>query len=121
MGEYRHRAFDEVVKNPLQGRLPKPRTTGHTMVIDKGFGLSQVGDLLELASEYIDYIKFGFGTAALYPTHLLRAKIGLIRSYGIDVYPGGTFLEVAVTQGAVPGYLERAKNLGFTCIEMSVT
>ncbi len=114
-----HTAFDGVVKHPLPGRLPRPRRTGHTMVIDKGLGLSQMGDLLELGSEYIDYIKLGFGTAALYPTHLLRAKIGLIRSYGIDVYPGGTFLEAAETQDAVPAYLERAKALGFTCIEVS--
>lgn len=89
------------------------------MLIDKGLGLSQTGDLLELAAEYVDYIKLGFGTAALYPTPLLRAKIGLIRSYGIDVYPGGTFLEVAITQGALNGYLDRAKSIGFTCIEVS--
>lgn len=119
MGEFRHLAFDGVVTSPLQGRQPKPRSAGHTMVIDKGLGLSQMGDLLELAAEYIDYVKLGFGTAALYPSHLLRAKIGLIRSYGIEAYPGGTFLEVAVIQDAVPAYLERAMNLGFTCVEVS--
>lgn len=29
------------------------------MVIDKGLGLSQTGDLLELAGPYIDYMKSG--------------------------------------------------------------
>jgi phosphosulfolactate synthase len=89
------------------------------MIIDKGLGLSQTGDLLEMASDYIDYIKFTFGTAALYSQALLRAKIALIRSYGINVYPGGTFFEVAVTQGKVDAYLHRCKDLGFTCIEVS--
>jgi phosphosulfolactate synthase len=91
------------------------------MVIDKGLGLSQTGDLLELASEFVDFLKFTFGTPALYPTALLRAKISLIRSYGIETYPGGTFFEIALTQGALDAYLQQAKNLGFTYIEMSVS
>jgi phosphosulfolactate synthase len=113
------RPFDDVITSPLAGRSHKPRTDGHTMVIDKGFGLTQTGDLLELGADYIDYIKFTFGTAALYTPALLRAKIALIRSYGIGVYPGGTFLEIAITQGALAPYLERAKDLGFTHIEVS--
>jgi phosphosulfolactate synthase len=113
------RAFDGVITTPLAGRLAKPRRNGHTMIIDKGLGLSQTGDLLELASEYIDFIKLTFGTPALYPTALLRAKIALIQSYGIDTYPGGTFFEIAMTQGALEGYLQQAKSLGFTYIEVS--
>jgi phosphosulfolactate synthase len=113
------RAFDGVITSPLCGRPPKPRTRGQTMLLDKGLGLSETGDLLEMAADYVDFIKFTFGTAALYPTELLRAKIALIRSYGVDVYPGGTFLEIALTQGALPSYLDRALALGFTCIEVS--
>lgn len=115
----RTRAFDGVISPPLPQRSPKPRVRGQTMVLDKGLGLTQTGDLLELAADAIDYIKLTFGTAALYTPTLLRTKISLIRSYGVDVYPGGTFLEVAVTQGALAPYLERAKSLGFTCIEVS--
>ena len=33
--------------------------------------------------------------------------------------PGGTFLEVAVWQGVLDGYLKRAKELGFSAIEVS--
>ena len=115
------KAFDGVIEAPLPGRTAKPRHHGQTMVIDKGLGLSQTGDLLELAAEYIDFWKFTFGTAALYTPELLRAKVNLIRSYGVDVYPGGTFLEVALTQGALEPYLERSRAMGFTCIEMSVS
>lgn len=113
------KAFDGVITSPLAGRSAKPRTCGETMLIDKGLGLSHTGDLLELAAPYIDYIKFTFGSGALYPAALLRAKIALIRSYGIHVYPGGTFFEVAVTQNQVGPYLQRCKEMGFDCVEVS--
>jgi len=113
------RAFDGVISSPLAGRSAKPRNRGETMLIDKGLGLSQTGDLLELGCDFIDYIKFGFGTAALYSRAALRAKIALITSYGVSVYPGGTFLEIAVAQGRLDEYLERCRELGFTHIEVS--
>lgn len=112
-------AFDGAVRSPLSGRLGKPRRAGQTMIIDKGLGLSQTGDLLELAAPYIDFIKLGFGTAALYPAQVLRAKVGLIRSYGIAVYPGGTFLEAALVQDRLDQYLDRVCRLGFTHVEVS--
>lgn len=114
-------AFEGVITDPLPGRTAKPRTQGETMVIDKGLGLSETSDLLEMASDYIDYIKLTFGTAGLYSTALLKAKVALIRSYGVAVYPGGTFLEVAWLQGRAASYLERARALGFTHIEMCET
>lgn len=114
------RAFDSVITSPMAGRAAKPRHQGQTMLIDKGLGLSQTGDLLEMAGGYIDYVKFTFGTPALYPPALLRAKIALICSHGIHVYPGGTFFEIALKQDKVEPYFQRCKDLGFTYIEMSV-
>lgn len=114
------RAWQGVLEHlPVSGRAEKPRSTGHTMVLDKGLGISATRDLLELAGEYIDLIKLGFGTSAFYPEHLLRQKIHMIRSHGVDVCPGGTFLEAALLQGRLPEYLARAEDLGFTCVEIS--
>lgn len=104
---------------PLPGRKPKPRDEGLTMVIDKGMGLTETRDLLELAADYIDFIKLTFGTSAFYSAALLREKVALVRSYGVDIFPGGTFLEVALIQGKLQRYLVRARELGFTCIEVS--
>ncbi|SJZ88251.1 phosphosulfolactate synthase [Selenihalanaerobacter shriftii] len=104
---------------PLQGREAKPRDIGLTMILDKGLGLNQTKDLLEIAANYIDFHKLSFGTSALYRPKVLEEKIELIKSYGIDIYPGGTYLEVAVTQGKLDEYLNRAKELGFTAIEVS--
>lgn len=114
------RAWDDVlIQYPLPGRIGKPHTIGYTMVLDKGLGLQATRDLLELAGDYLDLIKLAFGTSAFYPDHLLRQKIQLIRSFGVDICPGGTFLEAAVWQGRLKEYLARAWDLGFTAVEVS--
>lgn len=112
-------AWENVFEMPVPGRTRKPRESGFTMVIDKGLGIRQTIDLMELASEWIDDIKLTFGTSAFYTGDLLCRKNEIIRSYGVDVMPGGTFFEVAIWQGRVPEYLKRAKELGFTMIEVS--
>ncbi|MCK8817423.1 phosphosulfolactate synthase [Natroniella sulfidigena] len=104
---------------PLIGREEKPRRNGLTMVLDKGLGMTELEDLLDLNADYIDFLKLSFGTSALYPQQILQEKIKLIKSYGIDVYPGGTFFEVAIIQNKKDDYLKRAQKLGFTAIEIS--
>jgi phosphosulfolactate synthase len=104
---------------PIEGRTPKPRDEGLTMVLDKGLGLQETTDLLEVGASYLDFLKLSFGTSALYTPELLHKKISLARSYGVDVLPGGTFFEVAYIQGKAELYLERAKALGFSAIEIS--
>jgi len=89
------------------------------MVVDKGLGLTETRELLELASDYIDLIKLGFGTSALYPIPLLGKKIELVRSQYVDIYPGGTFLEVALLQGRLKEYLKFCREIGFSAIEVS--
>ena len=118
-GESRSKAWEGVIRMPVAGRSPKPRTSGLTMVIDKNVGLRQLDDLLEIASDYIDVIKLTFGTSAFYDKTLLRKKNQKITERGIEVMPGGTFLEVAVWQGVIDEYLDRAKKLGFSAIEVS--
>ncbi|HHW13551.1 MAG TPA: phosphosulfolactate synthase [Firmicutes bacterium] len=115
----RLRAWEGIVDDPFPERSVKPRRRGLTIVIDKGLGLTETRDLMELAGEYIDYVKLAFGTSALYDRALLRAKIELIRDYRVDVYPGGTFLEVALLQGRLERFVEEACRLGFTALEVS--
>ncbi|PRX29445.1 phosphosulfolactate synthase [Orenia metallireducens] len=107
------------IEFPLVGREEKPRRNGLTMVLDKGLGLYESEDLLEIASEYIDFLKLSFGTSALYPKDLLKKKIELVKDYGVEIYPGGTFLEVAIIQNKWEEYLYKAKELGFNAIEVS--
>lgn len=104
---------------PLGDRQQKPRKQGLTMIIDKGLGLGETRDLLHLCGQYIDFYKLGFGTSALYTSAVLEEKIQLVKSFEIDIYPGGTFLEVAIIQNKLEEYLYMAKGLGFTAIEVS--
>ncbi|MGD9002192.1 MAG: phosphosulfolactate synthase, partial [Anaerolineae bacterium] len=97
----------------------KPRTNGYTMVLDKGLGPHALEDLMATAADYIDFLKFSFGTSAFYDEEILRKKIEIATDAGVDVYPGGTFLEVTVCQDCYANYLERAKELGCTAIEVS--
>lgn len=112
-------AWLDILDFPFKDRSDKPRHNGLTMVIDKGLGLTDTRDLMELGSKYIDHLKLTFGTSAFYSTRLLRQKIELVKSYGVHIFPGGTFLELALLQGRIIQYLDRARDLGFTGIEVS--
>lgn len=114
MGNWR-----EMVAFPLTGRSKKPRRKGLSMVLDKGLGLGETEDFLDIAGDHVDLVKLGFGTSALYPDGILQKKINLVRRYGVDIYPGGTFLEVAIAQGRLLPFLQMAKKLGFTAVEVS--
>jgi phosphosulfolactate synthase len=104
---------------PEPGWSTKPRSSGYTMILDKGFGPRGTEDLMATASDYIDSLKFTFGTSALYDERILCEKARIVRSAGVDVYPGGTFLEVAVWRDRYTRYLRRARELGFMAIEVS--
>lgn len=113
------KAWQSIISFPISGRLEKPRQNGLTMIIDKGIGLSETKEMLEIASDYIDFLKLGFGTSAFYNETILKEKINIAKSFKVEVYPGGTFLEVAIIQGKLKEYLDRAKELGFLTIEIS--
>ena len=51
----------------ISQRPNKPRATGWTMVLDKSLGLHGAQDLVETAGPYIDVVKLGWGSSALYP------------------------------------------------------
>ena len=112
-------AWQSVVTLPETRRLAKPRSNGITMVIDKGLGLRETQDLLEMAADHIDFLKVAFGSSALYPSQLMKSKIALAKEHNIAVYPGGTLFEIAVYQGCVKEFFHRARELGFTYVEVS--
>ncbi|HEV8675702.1 MAG TPA: phosphosulfolactate synthase [Methylomirabilota bacterium] len=112
-------AWEGVIEWPVPERLRKPRESGWTMVIDKGLGLHVIDDLMQVAAPCIDVVKLTFGTSAFFRFDVLKEKVRTITAHGVACMPGGTFQEVAVWQGAYDRYLERARELGFTAIEVS--
>jgi phosphosulfolactate synthase len=89
------------------------------MVIDTGLGLVATADLIETSGPYIDHWKLGFGTSAAVPRDLLRRKLALLASHGFLTYPGGTLLEVAIVQQHCRVFMGRARDLGFSAVEIS--
>ena len=86
--------------NPTALRLPsraaKPRLAGLTMVIGGGIPVAHFADLVTSAAEYIDFVKFGWGTAVV--TSRLQAKIDVLTANEIGFYFGGTLFEKYVLQ-----------------------
>ena len=92
-----------------------PRTRGLTHVIDKGLGPRGWEDVLETSGEYIDIVKFGWGTA--YVTPNLRRKLEVLA--GKRVVLGGTFFEVVYVRGKLDEYKQWLSSLGLTHVEIS--
>jgi phosphosulfolactate synthase len=114
------KAWGNLIYPMTSGRITaKPRQQGLTMVLDRCQGLNDTQDLLALTGDYIDYIKLSFGTSVFVDETLLRRKIELVRAHEIDIYPGGTLMEVALFQGVYPQFVRRARALGFTALEIS--
>jgi phosphosulfolactate synthase len=114
-----HLKWHPLLSDPSSKRMEKPRTLGKTMVIDKGLGIHALDDFLQTAGAYVDMLKIGFGTSPLYKPDMLRQKIEMAKQQQIIVYPGGTFLEVAIQQGTVDAYFDMVGYLGFNGIEIS--
>jgi len=81
----------------LPRRAQKPRRTGLTMVIDGGIPLWQFTDIVSSSAEYVDLVKFGWGTAVV--TGNIDAKINVLHEHQIKFYFGGTLFEKYVLQG----------------------
>jgi len=80
----------------LPARTQKPRKTGLTMMIDGGLPTRNFQDVVESSSEFIDFVKFGWGTAVV--TTDLQRKIDILADVGINFYFGGTLFEKFVLQ-----------------------
>jgi phosphosulfolactate synthase len=72
------------------------------MVIDGGVPLGLFTDQIELGAEYIDYVKFGWGTSVV--TNCLREKISVLDRHDIGFYFGGTLFEKFIVQGRFDDY-----------------
>ena len=101
----------------LPRRAAKPRETGLTMVIDGGIPLGQFTDQIELGAEYIDYVKFGWGTSVV--TGCLEEKIAVLDRHGIEFYFGGTLFEKFVLQGRFEEYRRFCEEHSCRHIEVS--
>jgi phosphosulfolactate synthase len=92
-------------------------TNGVTMVIDTGLPTGVFTDVITSHGEYIDLVKFGWGTALV--TKDLDRKARILTEAGIGFYFGGTLFEHHVWTGQLDEYLRLVEKTGATHIEVS--
>lgn len=100
-------------------RPGKPRTSGLTMVLDKGLGLETAESLMDISGEYVDYLKFGWGTSIVHEQDIIKAKVEMYRNHDITPYTGGTLFELAYMNDKLDEFFTEAHHLGFPAIEIS--
>ncbi len=87
------------------------------MAIDKGLPLHYFADMVTAASDYLDFVKFGWGTSVV--DRNVRDKIAVLRSEGVDFYFGGTLFEKYVLQGRFDEFRAMCRWYGCTFVEVS--
>lgn len=98
-------------------RKGKPRSSGITMVMDKGLSIEEAKNFLSIAEPYVDIVKLGFGTSFVTPG--LRQKIELYQSHNIPVYFGGTLFEAFLIRNQFNDYIATCRDYNITYMEVS--
>jgi len=101
----------------LPARTAKPRQEGLTHVLDRGLSVADIDGLMEIAGDYIDIVKLGWGTAVA--TGNLEAKLARYKEHGVTVMFGGTLTELAIAQNRLDRLVAQLKDLGLDHIELS--
>lgn len=103
----------------LKKREEKPRKKGITMVLDKGLGLETAESLMNISGDYVDYLKFGWGTSIVHEQDIIKDKVAMYKSHNITPYTGGTPFELAYMNDKLEEFFQEAHDLGFEAIEVS--
>ena len=74
------------------------------MVIDGGPAYPDFADNVESGAEFLDFVKFGWGTVIV--TDCIADKMDILESAGIDYYFGGTLFEKHVLQDRFDDFRE---------------
>ncbi len=106
-----------VTLSDIPERTQNPRESGLTMVMDKGISLRQAEEFVESYSDYVDFVKLGFGTSVV--SKNVKEKIKLYKKAGIKTYVGGTLFEAFVARGKFADYKKFIDAYGLDTAEVS--
>ena len=101
----------------LPDRPSKPRTTGLTMVMDKGLSIREAEDYMSVGSEYTDFVKLGFGTSLITPG--FSEKLKVYTKAGCIPYFGGTLFEAFIIRNMFREFVEFIDKHEITLVEIS--
>ena len=74
---------------------------------------------MNISGDYVDYLKFGWGTSIVHDREIIKAKVEMYKSHKITPYTGGTLFELAYMNGKLDEFFDEAHDLGFPAIEIS--
>jgi len=86
-------------------------------VIDRGLSIADIEGMVEVAGEFVDIVKLGWGTALA--TGNLEPKLACYRQHEIPVVLGGTLTELAISRGRLEELISWAHELGLEYFEIS--
>lgn len=95
----------------------KKQLTGSNFAIDSGLPTRGFIDHIESFNDYIDGVKFGWGTGLITPQ--IEEKISCLNEHNIPFWFGGTAFEIAYIQGKLDEYVAWVKGHGATRFEVS--
>jgi phosphosulfolactate synthase len=98
-------------------RPVKPRSSGLTMVMDKGLSIREAEDFMSVGSEYTDFVKLGFGTSLITPG--FEKKIALYKKAGVIPYFGGTLFEAFIVRDMFIDYIGFLDKYEIDLVEVS--
>lgn len=87
------------------------------MAMDKGLSIREVEDFLEVAGDYVDIVKLGWGTS--YVTPNLKEKLQVYKAAGIPTYFGGTLFEAFIVRNQFDDYRRVLDKYEMTFAEVS--
>ena len=87
------------------------------MMVDGGLPTRQFQDVVESGAEFLDFVKFGWGTAIV--TSDLQRKIDVLNDVGVDYYFGGTLFEKFVLQDRFDDFRDMCESFGCRYVEVS--
>lgn len=98
-------------------RTAKPRSSGLTMVMDKGLSTQEAKNLINAAGPHVDIVKLGFGTSYVSPN--LREKLEVYAEHNMPVYFGGTLFEAFLMRNQFDDYVRVCEEFGVSYMEVS--
>ena len=101
----------------LPERTTKIRSSGLTMVMDKGLSIREAEDFMSVGSEYTDFVKLGFGTSLITPG--FDKKIQIYKKAGTVPYFGGTLFEAYIIRNMFDEYIELLNKYEVDMVEVS--
>ena len=101
----------------LDERQEKPRNKGLSFVIDPGLGNIAFKDMIDIGSNYIDLVKFGWGTSLV--SNNLKNKIKLLNENNIPFFIGGTVFELSYKNNRIKEFEDWLNLIGAPIVEIS--